>query len=105
MLASKYKTYVEIVSTLQKMYEAPDTEDFVAYVVEVPKYDPGPVVLFLSRAPGGQFIYYDVRQNAAVPPWPPPALRRLFLFSHIHPKFLGPLCHLTTQEFWSLLSH
>ena len=76
-LASKYKTSAEIVSTLQKIYKTPNTEDYVAYVVEMPKLDPGPVVLFLSHAPGRQFIYYGILKNAAVPPWPPPALSRL----------------------------
>ena len=76
-LASIYKTYAAIVSTLHNTYETPNAEDFVAYVVEVPNYDPGPVVLFLSQAPSGHIIYYDVLQHAAVPPWPPPALSRL----------------------------
>ena len=77
ILASRYKAYAEIVSTLQKMCETPHTEVFVAYVVEVPHYAPGPAVLFLSQAPKEHIIYYDVLQNAAVPPWPPPALSRL----------------------------
>ena len=29
----------------------------------------------------------------------------VLLFGHVHPEFLGPLCHLTTQEFWYILSH
>ena len=77
ILASKYRIYEEIVSTLQKMHETPNTKDFVAYVVKVPNYDPGPVVLFLSKAPSGHFLHYDVLPHAAVPPWPPPALNRL----------------------------
>ena len=77
ILASRYKAYAEIVSTLQKMCETPNTEVFVEYVVEVPHYDLGPAVLFLSQAPQEHIIYYDVLRNAAVPPWPPPALSRL----------------------------
>ena len=77
ILAIKYKTYAEIFSTRQVMIETPATEDFMVYVVKVPNYDPGPVVLLLSRAPSRHFLSYDVLQHAAVPPWPPPALIRL----------------------------
>ena len=77
ILAIKYKTYAEIFSTRQVMIETPATEDFMVCVVTVPNYDPGPVLMSLSRAPGRQLIYYDVLQNDAVPPWPPPALSRL----------------------------
>ena len=77
ILASRYEAYAEIVSTMQKMCATPNTEVFVEYVVEELPYDPGPVLMSLSRAPGRQLIYYDVLQNDAVPPWPPPALSRL----------------------------
>ena len=77
ILAIKYKTYAEIFSTRQVMIETPATEDFMVYVVTVPNYDPGSVVLLLSRAPSRHFLSYDVLQHAAVPPWPPPALIRL----------------------------
>ena len=76
-LASIYKTYAATVSTPHNTYETPNAEDLGTYVMGEHNYDPGPVVLFLFPAPSMHFLYYDVLQLAAVPPWPPPVLSRL----------------------------